>query len=83
MQHVIQATGLQLTECNYTSPPEPGQFQHLATADPSAPPGRVRAFLASLEDVRRVYAALQGQTVKIGIDTVAIEVTSDIVDAAT
>ena len=81
MQHVLGATGLRLVECDYSAPPRMGQFQHLATLDPSAPPGRVRAYLSSMGEVRKLFAALQGQTIKVGLDVVGIEVSSDIIDA--
>ena len=81
MRRVVGATGLRLVECDYTAPPKMGQLQHLATSDPSAPPGRVRAYLSSPDEVRKMFAALQGQTVKVGLDIIGIEVSNDIIDA--
>ena len=81
MRHILDATGLQLVECDYSAPPRRGQFQHLATLDPSAPPGRVRAYLSSLDEVRKLFAALQGQAVKVGLDIAGIEITNNILDA--
>ena len=56
---------------------------HLALfflADPDGRAGRVRILLPDLESVRRVYAALDGQTVMGGTDRLAIRVQNDAVD---
>ena len=43
-------------------------------------PGHVRILLPDLDSVRRVYAALNGRTVAVGIDRVAIRVMNDAID---
>ena len=70
MQHVISATGLQLQETDYGRAPRTGEYIHLATQHSSAPPGKLRVLLSSAEEVRRLYNALHGQTVQVGLDKV-------------
>ena len=79
MQHAIGVTGLHLQETDYTRAPKMGEYIHLATQSDSAPPGRVRVLLTSVEDVRRLYNALHGQTVQVGADRVGVVVDSDLV----
>ena len=62
--------------------PKLGEFVHLASVDPAAPPGRLRLFLRSEDEVRKFYAPLHGQTVQVGQDLVAIEISNDIINAA-
>ena len=81
MAHVIGATGLQLKETNYQEDPKIGEFIHFASKDSTAPPGKLRLLLASDEDVRKVYAALHGQTIMVGRDRVGIVVGNDLVDS--
>ena len=80
MNHLAEATGLNLKETEYSRDPRPGEFVHLATKDASAPPGKMRLILSSAKDVRKVYSALHGQTVQVGQDLVGIEVGNDLVD---
>jgi hypothetical protein len=80
MQHVINATGLNLKETDYQRAPVAGEYIHLATQNPTAEPGKLRVMLASAEEVRRVYNALDGQTLQVGNDRVGIKVSNDLVD---
>eukprot|EP00959_Pyramimonas_sp_CCMP1952_P116501 2434909-Pyramimonas_sp.AAC.1 len=80
MNHLVNVTGLNLTETVYARDPRAGEYVHLATQDAAAPPGRVRLLLSSAADVRRVYAALDGQTLQVGQDLIGIAVVNDAVE---
>jgi hypothetical protein len=82
MNHLVNATGLVLKETSYQGNPQLGEYIHLATTDPSAPPGKVRILLSSKQEVEKVYATLQGQTIQVGRDQVGISVCNDIIDGA-
>eukprot|EP00959_Pyramimonas_sp_CCMP1952_P472480 9500105-Pyramimonas_sp.AAC.1 len=64
MAHACTATGISLTETDYSRDPREGEFVHLASKDPAAPPGRLRLLLPGAEAVRRIRAALHGQTIQ-------------------
>jgi hypothetical protein len=78
MQHLALKTGLNIKVGNELGGPKVNEYVHLASIDPSAPPGRLRLYLGSQDDVRRVANALHGQVVEVGSDLVAIEVTNDL-----
>ena len=78
MAHLCQAAGLQLQETDYAREPKLGEYIHLASQDPLNPPGRVRLLLGSREEVRKVYATLQDQTVQVGSDYIGIDVCNDL-----
>ena len=80
MQHVVSATGLARAETDYSRAPRVGEFVHLASQDPSAPPGKLRVHLGSADEVRKLYNALHGQTVMVGSDRVGILVGNELVD---
>ena len=82
MDHACNATGCSVMEAGNGNSPKLGEFVHLASVDPAAPPGRLRLFLRSEDEVRKFYAALHGQTVQVGQDLVAIEISNDIINAA-
>ena len=82
MDHLGTTTGLDLKETDYSREPRVGEFIHLASKDSAAPPGRMRLLLRDAEAVRKVYAALHGQSVQVGQDMVGIEVCNDVVAAA-
>jgi hypothetical protein len=82
MNHLVNATGLTLKETSYQGNPRLGEYIHLATTDPSALPGKVRILLSSKQEVEKVYATLQGQTIQVGRDKVGISVCNDIIDGA-
>ena len=81
MDHLIQTAGLQLQETDYAREARLGEYIHLATQDAMHPPGRVRLLLGSRDDVRKVYAALDGQTLQVGQDLVGIAVSNDVEEA--
>lgn len=81
MRHLCTATGLQIEESAYTSPPRVGEYVHLARIDSASPPGRLRLFLPDLESVRKLRAALHGQSVQVGSDLVGFRITNDRLDA--
>eukprot|EP00959_Pyramimonas_sp_CCMP1952_P156296 3268865-Pyramimonas_sp.AAC.1 len=49
--------------------------------DSGAPPGRLRFLLPDLDAVRKVRAALQGQSVRVGSDYVGFRNTNDFLEA--
>ena len=81
MRHVIQATGLELRETDYTRPQEVGEFANLARGG-AARPGRIRILVPNMEGVRKIDAALRGQHVAVGGQAVSFRVVSDGLDAA-
>jgi hypothetical protein len=80
MQHVTNATGITIAETDYARAPRTGEYIHLASQDATAQPGKLRLLLASAEEVRRVYNALDGQTLRVGNDRVGIKVSNDLID---
>ena len=80
MQHLVTNTGLQLSETQYDRAPRVGEYIHLATQDTTALPGKMRILLSDAEAGRKVFGALNGQTIQVGQDFVSIEVTHDAVD---
>ena len=81
MNHAIQATGLQIKETDYQGTPQVGDYIHLASQDPTAPPGKIRVLLSTADEVRRLHNALHGQTIQVGQDRVGILVGNDLVDS--
>ena len=79
MAHACKATGCNVKEASKSTAPKAGEYVHLASVDPTAPPGRLRLFLNSEEEVRKFYAALHGQTVQVGRDLIAIELAIDMI----
>ena len=83
MQHVMQASGLNIKETDYARAPKVGEYIHLATQDITAPLGKMKVLLSSEDDVRRLYNALHGQTIAVGSDTVGIVVGNELIDGQT
>ena len=81
MEHAVTATGLRLQPATSPESPQLGEYVHLASVDPSAPPGRMRVLLREEADVRRLRAALGGQSIQVGHDYVGVRVANDIIDA--
>ena len=82
MAHVCQAIGIVLNATQGDLPPKLGEFYHVASRDCYAQPGRVQLLLRSPEEAKRVHDAFHGQTVQVGVDYVAIEVSNDALNAA-
>ena len=80
IDHACTATGLSLTAASGNGSPGVGKWVYLASRDPTAKPGHARLFLSSQEEVRKVYAALNGQVVQVGPDHITISVSNDIQD---
>ena len=81
IRHVCQATGLVLEAYDDRSPKSTGVWKHLATYDPTAPPGRARFYLNNKDDVKKNHKALHGQVLQVGVDWLSISVHNDLVDA--
>ena len=75
MEQTAQNTGLAISRAADAQAPALGEY--FVDADR---PGHVRILLPDLDSVRRVYAALNGRTVSVGIDRVAIRVMNDAID---
>ena len=79
---VISAqSGLQLVDASFSDSASPGSWRWVAAQDPSAPHGRVRLFLADVEEARRVADAVHGRAIQIGSDIVSISVNNDLIDS--
>ena len=61
--------------------PKLGEFLHMASVDPSAPPGRLQVFCASESEVAELRRLLHETTLKCGSDFVGIAVSNDVLAA--
>ena len=68
MSHVVASTGLDLRPAASPHEPTVGEFVHMASVDAAAQPGRLKLLWRDAAEVRKVYAALHGQTVQAGQD---------------
>ena len=75
--HVTQVAGIALVETTSDSPGTPGYWRWLGASDPTAPPGRLRLYLRSDDEVQKLYQALHERTLQVGMDHVALQVTND------
>jgi len=75
MEQTAQNTGLAISRAADAQAPALGEY--FVDADR---PGHVRILLPDFDSVRRVYAALNGRTLAVGVDRVAIRVMNDAVD---
>ena len=82
VSHVCQNAGLRLSPFEANGSQQSGFWKHLASFDPSAPPGKARLYLDSQDEVQRVYHALHGQLVQVGNDWMSVTVHNDILEAA-
>ena len=76
MDHASAALGLSLREAPDSSRPRAGEFVHFASRDLGAPRGTLRVF-SDEQELRRMYAALHGQSIQVGADHVGISVHND------
>ena len=76
MGHLAQVTGLPLVPATDAAAPKTGEF----FADPDGRVGCVKVLLPDLDGVRRVYAALDGQSVMVGADRLLVRVSNDAID---
>jgi len=74
MEHACTATGISVKEAGLEAAPKVGEFYHIASRDQSSPPGCLRILLRDREEVRKIHAALHGQTIQVGSDAVAMAV---------
>ena len=82
MQVVMQKTGINLQNASLEDVAPIGSWRWLAATDPTAPPGRVRLQLSSMEQVQAVYDSIHNRSIEIGADLVAIAVQNDLLDIA-
>ena len=83
MTHLVTTTGLELRPAANVESPSLGEFFSLAAVDPLARPGTVKILLPDLDSVRKVYTALDGQSVRVGNDVLGVRVANDVLDAGT
>ena len=82
MEHVTSQIGIAVTASTDSQGLRPGEYYAFRARDPYAPAGRVRLLLRSREEVRRLYAGLHGQVLRVGGDSIRIAVQNDMVDSA-
>ena len=82
MQVVTQKTGIVLQNASLEDVAPTGTWRWLAATDPTAPPGRVRLQLSSMEQVRAAHDSVHNRSIEIGADLVAIAVQNDLLDIA-
>ena len=80
MAHAVAANGLQLQQAQDAQAPSFGEYLHLASVDPTARPGTMKVLLRDPEEVRKLYNALDGQTVQVGMDLVGVRVANDLME---
>ena len=76
MEHLANRTGLALTPAADALAPKLGEYY----AEPGGRAGSLKVLLGTLEDVRRVYAALDGRTLEAGEDRLIVKVNNDAID---
>ena len=81
MDHVTSQLGVVLQEAAETHGLRLGEYFQLQARDVYAPPGRVRALLRDREEVRKLYAGLHGQIIRVGSDQVRVEILNDALNA--
>ena len=78
MSHVCGATGLQFQRAADIDNPRAGEYIHCVS--PAIPAGTLKVLARAPDDIRRLYAALHGQSILVGADHVAIEVINDLIN---
>ena len=58
--------------------PKLGDYLHMASVDPSAPPGRLQVYCATETEVAELYSLLDGNVLKCGQDFIGISVSNDV-----
>ena len=81
MQMVGQFSRLPLQDASLRQDIPPLSWRWLAATDPSAPPGRIRLQLETLEQVQLIISHIHGRSLQFGSDLVAIEIQNDLLDA--
>ena len=76
--HVCGATGLQFQLAADADNPRAGEYIHVV--HPAVQAGTLKVLARVPDDIRRLYAALHGQSIRVGADHVAIEVINDLVN---
>ena len=61
--------------------PKLGDYLHMASVDPSAPPGRLQVYCATETEVAELYSLLDGNVLKCGQDFIGISVSNDVLAA--
>ena len=80
MQHVVQHTGLSFTRAADLEHPRAGEYTHCQVRTGASPSGLLRVLAKNQEDIRKIYAALHGQSILVGHEHVVLEVRNDLVE---
>ena len=82
MKHLVNSTSLTLQPAANLRAPVAGEYYAATSVDPDARPGCVKVVLEDIAGVHKVYDALHGKSVKIGVDIIGVVVTNDVLDGA-
>ena len=82
MHIVARELGTPLRDASREEDAPVSSWRWLAATDPTAPPGRIRLQLASMEQVQLVYDRVHGRAIEMGADLVAISVQNDLLALA-
>ena len=80
VQHAAQHTGLIIARAADPDHPRAGEYVHVPIRTPASPSGSVRVMVKSQEEIRKIYAALHGQSILVGHEQVVMEVRNDLVE---
>ena len=75
--------GTTLNEVVDGSTGKPGSWCPVGNVSPATVSGRIRPHLATMAQAERMAKELHGQAINVGADLIAIEVSNDVLDAAT
>ena len=82
IKNVLADSGLRnLKKAADPDKPKLGEYLHMASVDPSAPPGRLQVFCASESEVTALRDLLDGAPIKCGRDFIGISVSNDVLAA--
>ena len=82
IQHAPEGSGLRrLKAATDPNDPKLSEYLHMATVDPSAPPGRLQVYCETEADVTELYNILNGEVLECGLDYIGISVSNDILAA--
>ena len=80
MKHACDSVGLSFTKAADPARPKAGEYYHMPACPPRTPAGALKVLAQTHGDIRRLYAALHGQSILVGTDHVVVEVKNDLVE---
>ena len=82
VQNALADSGLKnLKKAADPDKPKLGDYLHMASVDPSAPPGRLQVYCATETEVAELYSLLDGNVLKCGQDYIGISFSNDVLAA--